>query len=556
MTIRCAIYTRKSTDEGLDKEFNSLDAQREACEAYIQSQRGEGWRVVKKRYDDGGISGGTMERPALKALLLDIEAGRIDLVVVYKVDRLTRSLADFAKIIETFDERRISFVSVTQQFNTSNSMGRLTLNVLLSFAQFEREVTAERIRDKIAASKRKGMWMGGPVPLGYDLKDRKLLVNEREAKTVRRIFDLYIQHQSVRCVKEEMDQLGITTKRRIQNDGKQSGGKSFSRGNLYQLLSNPLYIGRIAHKGETYPGEHDGIVDLKSWDEAQSILQRNGPERGRDQNTKSSFLLTGLVFDEAGDPLYQAQTHKHGKRYGYYVSRSLMGGAKNNTDGWRLPVKALDSAVVTVLTQLLKNETEWITELNSDGVTIIDLKRAGHQAQQIFAKLSGGDYPNKKTLVRAIIKRVDIAVSKITLHINKRGLAESLGIAGQSSEEVLMIEVPISLLRRGVEMRLVIEGETLSYINPSLCRMVAKAHIWFAQLASGGASSVREIANREKVRDSEITRILRLAFLSPKIVENILDGKQPENVTTHKLRRLSSLPLAWDQQEITVVNID
>ncbi len=252
-TLRCAIYTRKSTEDGLDQEFNSLDAQREACEAYITSQAGLGWKVAKTQYDDGGISGGTMERPALQQLLNDIKARRINVVVVYKIDRLTRSLMDFARIVDVFDAQDVSFVSVTQQFNTTTSMGRLTLNVLLSFAQFEREVTAERIRDKITASKKKGMWMGGPTPLGYDVKDKHLIINDAESVTVRQLFDLYLDIKSVRKLKEEADALGIVTKHRRLKDGRLLGGKTFSRGNLYQLLSNQLYIGRVRHHEETYP---------------------------------------------------------------------------------------------------------------------------------------------------------------------------------------------------------------------------------------------------------------------------------------------------------------
>ena len=307
--VRCAIYTRKSTEEGLEQEFNSLDAQREACEAYVQSQRGQGWVIQRKRYDDAGLSARTTARPALQDLLADIEKGKVYLVVVYKVDRLTRSLTDFARIIETFDARGVSFVSVTQQFNTANSMGRLTLNVLLSFAQFEREVTAERIRDKIAASKRKGMWMGGPVLLGYDVKDRKLVVNRIEADAVNQIFRLYVELGTVRRLQDELDRLGIVTKRRVHKTGKRTGGKPFSRGNLYQILSNPIYIGRIPHKGEAYPGEHGAIVDPDTWQAAQNRLAQNAVWRTRKTNVGSSFLLIGKVFDENGDPLYLSQAH-------------------------------------------------------------------------------------------------------------------------------------------------------------------------------------------------------------------------------------------------------
>src|SRR5690349_12122252 len=262
---RCAIYTRKSSEEGLEQEFNSLAAQREACEAYIRSQRHEGWVLTRPRYDDGGFSGGNLERPALQHLLADIRTGRINIVVVYKVDRLTRSLADFARLVEIFDAQAVSFVSVTQQFNTTSSMGRLTLNVLLSFAQFEREVTGERIRDKIAASKKKGMWMGGNVPLGYDADERALVINPAEAETVRRIFALYRELGCVRRVKEEADRLGLKTKRRTMSNGAERGGKPFSRGHLSQLLANPIYTGRIAHKGQLYPGQHPALIDDETW---------------------------------------------------------------------------------------------------------------------------------------------------------------------------------------------------------------------------------------------------------------------------------------------------
>ena len=297
--IRCAIYTRKSSEEGLEQEFNSLHAQRESCLAYIQSQRHEGWKALPAQYDDGGISGGTLQRPALARLIEDIRAKRVDLVVIYKVDRLTRSLSDFAKLVDVFDASHVSFVSVTQQFNTATSMGRLTLNMLLSFAQFEREVAGERIRDKIAASKRRGMWMGGNPPLGYDVRDRKLVVNEREASDVRAIFQSYLQLGSVRTLMAHLAALGITTKRRHYADGKRLGGRPFSRGNLYQALQNPIYRGKVAHKGQVYDGEHDAIISEHLWDQVQAQLADHRINRPQvDGETPS--LLTGLIFDAAG----------------------------------------------------------------------------------------------------------------------------------------------------------------------------------------------------------------------------------------------------------------
>ena len=319
---RCAIYTRKSSEEGLEQSFNSLDAQREACEAYIASQRHEGWRALPTTYDDGGISGGTMDRPALLRLLRDIRARKVDLVVVYKVDRLTRSLADFAKIVEVFDANGASFVSVTQQFNTASSMGRLTLNMLLSFAQFEREVTGERIRDKIAASKRKGMWMGGVPPLGYDIQDRNLVINEEEAQTVRYIFETYVALGAVRPLQEQLDAERITTKRHISAKGNTHGGRPISRGHLYHLLQNRLYRGEIVHKDQTYPGQHEPIIDQDLWDRVQAQLEQNRVEQRAQQTTIQTSLLAGLVTDQAGDKLVPTYASKNGKRYRYYISQA------------------------------------------------------------------------------------------------------------------------------------------------------------------------------------------------------------------------------------------
>jgi site-specific DNA recombinase len=288
---RCAIYTRKSSEEGLEQAFNSLDAQREACAAYILSQKHEGWTVLPALYDDGGFSGGTMERPALKRLIADIEAGQIDVIVVYKVDRLTRALSDFAKLVEVFDRRGVSFVSITQQFNTTTSMGRLTLNVLLSFAQFEREVTGERIRDKVAASKKKGMWMGGMPPLGYDVKNRKLVVNDAEAHVVVDIYRRYLALKSVHSLREELADAGIRSKRRMRPDGAEYGGQKLSRGALYLILQNRLYRGEIAHKGNTYPGEHPAIIDKPLWDEVQAVLAANRVERANGARGRHPSLL-------------------------------------------------------------------------------------------------------------------------------------------------------------------------------------------------------------------------------------------------------------------------
>ena len=339
--IRCAVYTRKSSEEGLEQEFNSLDAQREACEAFIRSQRHEGWIVLPELYDDPGFSGGTMERPALRRLLADIAARKIDAVVVYKVDRLTRSLSDFAKIVEIFDTSSVSFVSVTQAFNTTTSMGRLTLNVLLSFAQFEREVTGERIRDKIAASKKKGLWMGGLPSLGYEVKDRKLVIVDEEAERVRLIFQRYLALGCVRTLGDDLAAHGVVSKRRVYEDGRVSGGLPFSRGALYHLLQNPVYRGMIVHRDNAYPGEHAPIVGQDLWDAVQAKLQANGVERTDIGKADPPAILTGLLFDAAGEPMTPTHAVKNGVRYRYYVSRHLVTGVKREGAGQRLPAPAI-----------------------------------------------------------------------------------------------------------------------------------------------------------------------------------------------------------------------
>ena len=322
--VRCAIYTRKSSEEGLEQEFNSLHAQREACEAFINSQRHEGWVCLPAGYDDGGFSGATTDRPALQRLLADIAAGRVDIVVVYKIDRLTRSLADFAKIVEIFDAKGASFVSVTQQFNTTTSMGRLTLNVLLSFAQFEREVIGERIRDKIAASKKKGMWMGGVPPLGYRVEDRKLVVVDSEAEIVRLIFRRYAELSSVRLLKQELVAGEIKSKSWTSASGRVIGGKPFSSGALYLILKNRAYLGEIVHKGQSHPGDHTPTIDQPLWDAVQAQLAGNTAERNSGTRSRQPSLLAGMLFDHDGNPMTPTHAVKRGTRYRYYISRPLI----------------------------------------------------------------------------------------------------------------------------------------------------------------------------------------------------------------------------------------
>ncbi len=550
---RCAIYTRKSTEEGLEQDFNSLQAQREACEAYIKSQKHEGWKLVRTRFDDGGHSGGTLDRPALQTLLDAVDRNEIDVVVVYKVDRLTRSLANFAKIVERFDERGVSFVSVTQQFNTTSSMGRLTLNVLLSFAQFEREVTAERIRDKIAASKKKGMWMGGPPPLGYDNEDKKLVVNAAEAKVVRTLYQLYLERGTVRAIHRETNRLGIVTKVRTGNDGSLTGGKPFSRGNLYQLLSNPLYAGRVPHKGNVYPGQHEAIIDDETWQAVQDRLSGNAVKRRTRTNAKSPSLLTGLLFDETGDRLCPIQASKGGKRYRYYISKRLMHDADIN-EGWRLPANHIEGCVIRLITNLLTDDPRLADLIVERQAPARSLRGLTTKAREMADVLQTADGARKLEIVRDLVDRVELGARSITLMLRQNVLRTRLGLSEVGSVDakdlLLTIQEPIELRRRGVEAKLVFRkgGAEGTNVDEGISRMIGNAHCWFERLASGDVPSIRDMAHCENLSETEITRVLPLAFLAPDIVETILDGRQPVEMTATSLRRISSLPTDWAHQ--------
>src|SRR5450432_2167784 len=377
-SLRCAIYTRVSTDARLEQEFNSLDAQREACEAFIKSQTHEGWSLVRSRYDDGGFSGGSMERPALQKLLLEVQAKRIDVIVVYKVDRLTRSLADFAKLVELFDAHGVSFVSVTQQFNTTTSMGRLTLNVLLSFAQFEREVTSERIRDKIAASKRKGLWVGGTLPLGYEMKDGKIAIVEKKAELVRSIFRRYLELGGVNELMRDLKERNIQTKTRLQSTGATRGGIPFGRGALYYVLSNHFYIGEVKYKNEILPGEQPPIMDRALFEAVRQKSLAQWSHRTVVRN-KSDHLLTGLLFDDAGHRMIPTHATKAAVRYRYYVSLPhLHGESKIASVGSvsRIPATEIEDVILKSLHEhLAANQGKATTSAESlgDRETIAEL---------------------------------------------------------------------------------------------------------------------------------------------------------------------------------------
>jgi site-specific DNA recombinase len=472
-TSRCAIYTRKSSEEGLDQSFNSLHAQREACEAYIASQKHEGWHALSAKYDDGGFSGGNMVRPGLKKLLEDIAAGKIDTVVVYKVDRLTRSLADFAKIVETFDGKGVSFVSVTQQFNTTPSMGRLTLNVLLSFAQFEREVTGERIRDKVAASKKKGMWMGGIVPLGYDHRDRQLHVNELEADQVRHIFERYIRLGSVFDLYEYLKDNGYHSKRRTTMTGRNIGGSVLSRGTLYHLLSNPTYIGKTRHGDKLYEGRHPAIIDEKTWEKAAVLLAANRVKRKTSHNVASGRVLLGTLFDEQGNRFPPTHSSKKGRRYAYYTLKAEKGPA---TTVRRLPALELEQLVAGRVRGLLSRPLELIAQFPDLAVKDKRLIVAAgqHRAEQLT------EFGSRESvrLIRNILSHVVVREAEIQMEINHSRLrSELLGNNnGLTSDlDTIKLSAPLLIRRRGSEVRLVLENGEPSETKPipSLTKAVA-----------------------------------------------------------------------------------
>ncbi len=400
----------------LEQSFNSLQAQREACEAYIASQRHEGWQTVSKQYDDGGFSGGNMNRPALKQLLDDIAARLVDTVVVYKVDRLTRSLTDFAKIIEVFDKQGVSFVSVTQQFNTTSSMGRLTLNVLLSFAQFEREVTGERIRDKIAASKKKGMWMGGVAPLGYEVKDRQLIVNPQEAKVVEEIFAQYLRLESVAALKQYLDQKKLLTKLRTSANGHAFGGKAYSRGGLYKLLNNEVYTGRIAHRGESYSGEHQAIVEPETWEKVQALLAANNQGHRRPGTRRvASSILAGLVFDAEGNRYTPTHAVKKGRRYRYYTSQAVIQRRNKSSYLGRIPARELEQVVSFRIQALLASPQELAASCLESSELVNDLGRLIEAAQAMAEKWSELTSQQSAELVRGVVRRIVIRGSELSL---------------------------------------------------------------------------------------------------------------------------------------------
>ena len=548
--IRCAIYTRKSSEEGLDQEFNSLDAQYEACSAYIVSQKHEGWKLVAVRFDDGGISGGTMERPALQRLLAEIDAGRIDMVVVYKIDRLTRALADFVRLVERLDAKGCSFVSVTQAFNTSTSMGRLTLNVLLSFAQFEREVTAERIRDKIAASKKKGLWMGGVTPLGYcahpDPMRRELVIAEEEAVRVNRLFELYDDLGCLRRVEDAAKAEGILSKERAYASGHRTGGAPLSRGQIHYLLTNPIYRGMIRHKTALHPGLHPAIIDEALWDSVQTKLQSAGSKpRGRkpNSNQRTSQTLTapliGKLRDETCDHLTPSHTQRHGRRYLYYVSNRLLAKGPDPA-GWRLPAEALHDAIrKTLAARFDLAAQEHRILINPDAASA---KAVATKGLALAERIKDPSDP----IAFDLISTVNLHQGWMELCLLEHRLAQALGASAQDlSPDLVQITTDFARKRRGIETCL-IYGQAEPAPDATLIRLLAKAHHWCDELRKG--MTLTEIAHREGHSDSYIRSRTPLAFLSPKIQTSILAGTQPADLSLERIVR-SGIALDWAEQE-------
>ena len=559
MRLRCAVYTRKSSEEGLEQNFNSLDAQREACEAFIASQKHEGWTILPDMYDDGGYSGGTIERPAFQRLLRDVGDGKIDVVVVYKVDRLTRSLSDFAKIVEIFDKRNVSFVSVTQQFNTTTSMGRLTLNILLSFAQFEREVTGERIRDKIAASKKKGMWMGGLPSLGYDIKDKRLVINQAEAKTVRHIFRRYTELKSVRLLKADLDARGIVSKARNASDGTRYGEKPLARGALYLMLQNRIYRGETVHKDKIYPGEHEAIVDEALWSEVQLILTENRADRMLGTAEKQVSLLTDILFDAHGERMSPTHATKNNTRYRYYISRSLITGAVKHS-GQRIPASNLEALVIGRIRNWLGDRAATLGIIQSHASDAATQKRLIDGLEQCLATWPELKDDEVRKFMLSNVARIQVHADRIEIFLNPICLARWFGRTDGPVEPIaatlsntegpcVTLTIPARLKRVGKEMKILIEnGSDSASPNTSLVRVLVRAHVIRDRFLADKSLTLDEIAKSEGIVPSYVTRLFRLTLLAPDIVSAILAGKHPPELNARKLLDDTRLPLDWNEQ--------
>jgi site-specific DNA recombinase len=558
--LRCAVYTRKSSEEGLEQSFNSLDAQRESCEAFIQSQRQEGWRLLPEHYDDGGFSGGTMERPALQRLLKDVDAGKVNVIVVYKVDRLTRSLADFAKIVEVLDAKGVSFVSVTQQFNTTTSMGRLTLNILLSFAQFEREVTGERIRDKIAASKKKGLWMGGQIPLGYDLNERKLVPNAAEAAFVCRIFSQYLELGCVVQLAAQLRREDVKTKVWTSKRGARLGGKPFARGHLYYLLRNHLYIGEIRHRDRWYPGEQEGIVPRDLWDKVQTRLDVNARTRRHELLERSSSLLAGLIQDGEGNRLTPSFTVKSGRRYRYYVSQPILNGS-DKPSSVRLPAQEVESRVTERLLAFLNSKAELFDALSTvqDKPGVVQSLLTA--AKKLVTNCTSLHVRQLRSPLLSLLRKVIVYDERIELLVGRTELRRTLSgsksaVSDQASateqedfSDTICLTIEVKRKRYDGVVHLVVppnETTPSKHPRPALIKAVARGRSWYERILKGEITDIKSLARETGLTPHYVRNVLGCGFLAPDIVEAILAGSQPATLKFEHI--YSHIPLSWSEQ--------
>jgi len=540
--IRCAIYTRKSTEEGLEQEFNSLDAQYEACAAYIMSQRHEGWENVKDRYDDGGFSGGNLERPGLKRLLADVAAGKVQVIVLYKIDRLTRSLADFSRIVDVLDKADASFVSVTQAFNTTTSMGRLMLNVLLSFAQFEREVTGERIRDKIAASKAKGMWMGGAVPLGYEVRERKLVIHQEEAATVRHIFTRYAELGSGADLIDELREQGVRTKRHILKDGSVRGGIPFARGALFHLLKNRVYRGEIVHKDTAYPGEHEAIIDEGLWESVQQRIVENTVDRKLRRKAREASLLSGIIFDGHGRKMCPSHTVRKAKRYRYYVTHPDK--VIDDTPQWRRPAFDIEKRVIGTIIDYFEDQ-QAIRKLvgSSDASQLATaITRCQRAAEQIRASTF-----HRRTKVPALVARVDLGDDDIGISLAADGFVDLLGCSFDA-DRLPRLTVQVARVRRGNEIKLILTEGVTTEADETLVSLLREAMAARDELLAESPRGICQLASATGRCSKRMTRLVRLSWLAPEIVDAILAGRQPQSMTA-RLLLSAELPMDWAGQK-------
>lgn len=548
--LRCAIYTRKSSEEGLEQSYNSLQAQQDACAAYIASQVHEGWARIPRGYDDGGYSGGNLDRPGLQMLLQDVAGGEIDVVAVYKIDRLTRSLADFSKLADIFERNHVALVAVTQQFNTSNPMGRLTLNILLTFAQFERELIAERLRDKKTASRKRGMWMGGLAPLGYDISNKRLVINCKEAETVRRIFERFLELQSISLLVRELAQAGTVSKRRLSRDGSASGGVKLTWNPVHSILTNPVYRGLVTHNGVTYQGEHASIVDVETFNSVQALLAELKKQSRERRLLGYPFLLKGIIFDGTGERLYTTYTCRHSRKHRYYVSKSLMRRLKDaGSDQVRVSADAIERYVVDRVCKHL-HDFAWLSSLGQEHGPPAE-RRTRLLARDLRSEI------NKNTgLIQKLVQRVEVSKYLVRLSLNRCWLLQRLGLRLPGEPmKALLIQVKDHHLRCRSPLKMIeVMTDQQGVPDHRLVREVLRAIRWFNALASGSFSSIQALAQYEGCSESLITHRIRLAFLAPDIVEAILEGRQPKDLTQKRLFDAYPLPLCWEEQRKLLTN--